>query len=249
MLRDHLEGTGQTLFRWRGVLPCLVLFAVPSAFAHFQYPFRDHAAQEIWTCVCLGIAVLGQAIRFVTLGYAPPRTSGRNRKAQVAEVLNTDGMYSIVRNPLYLGNCLTWMALAAVPRSPWPWIVVALVFWLYHERVILAEEAFLLGRFGDTYRHWAAATPAFLPRLRLWRTPARAFSFRAALGREYTNLFATISGFVVFEGLADSLAEHRVHLDLPWATAWGVALGLFLILRFLKKRTGWLTAPHAGGCA
>lgn len=102
--------------------------AVPPAFLHYSYPLQRHSAQEAWAGLCMVVAVLGQLLRFFTLAYVPPRTSGRNRKHQVADSLNTEGTYSMVRNPLYLGNCLSWLGLAAVPMSPWLWVSIALLF-------------------------------------------------------------------------------------------------------------------------
>lgn len=236
-LRDQLEASGKALFRRRGWLPLFILVAAPSAFLHYSYPFDRHDAQEVWTLVCVAVALVGQILRFVTIAHVPPRTSGRNRKDQVAEVLNTEGTYSVVRNPLYLGNCLSWLGLAAVPHSFWLWISVALIFWIYHERVILAEEAFLEDKFGDEFRIWASRTPAFVPNLRLWKKPTLRFSFRAAVGREYVNLFALMSAFTVFDAIADSAAERRAHIDQNWAIAWVIALLLFLVIRFLRKRT------------
>jgi len=236
-LREQLAESGQNLFRKRSWLPLLILGVVPAVFFDFDYPFRRHDVQELWTFLCIGIAVVGQILRFITIAHVPPRTSGRNRKAQVADALNTDGTYSIVRNPLYLGNFLTWLGLAAVPHSPWPWLAVALVFWIYHERVILAEEAFLESKFGDEFREWASRTPAFIPDLRLWRSPELGFSFRTALGREYVNLFAVFTGFAAFDAIADSAAEHHLHIDRNWAIAWILAFATFVVLRILKKCT------------
>lgn len=237
MLRDHLDASGRKLFRRRGWLPLLILICAPTAFVGFTYPWQRHAFQEAWTFVCVGVALLGQLVRFLTIGQVPSRTSGRNRKEQVADSLNTDGMYSIVRNPLYLGNCLTWLGLAAVPRSAWLWVAVALVFWIYHERVILAEEAFLEGKFGETFREWANRTPAFLPQPRLWRSASLSFSFKTAIGREYVNWFAVVTAFTAFDAIADSMAEHYWHVDVEWAVVWAVALILFVGIRVLKKRT------------
>jgi protein-S-isoprenylcysteine O-methyltransferase Ste14 len=242
-LREHLEASGRVLFRRRSWLPSVILVGAPLAFINYRYPFHRHDVQEVWVLMCMAVAVIGQLIRFFTIGYVPPRTSGRNRKNQVADSLNTDGMYSLVRNPLYLGNCLSWLGLAAVPLSPWLWVSVALVFCIYHERVILAEEAFLEGKFGDTFRNWAAKTPAFLPNLRGWKRPELPFSFRLALGREYINWFSIFSGFAALDALADSAAEHYLHMDQPWAIAWGIAFVLFVVVRFLKKQTLFLSVP------
>src|SRR5262245_52801480 len=53
--------------------------------------------------VGVGVAVLGQAIRFYTLGLVREGTSGQGPVMQATH-LNTRGPYAHVRNPLYVGN-------------------------------------------------------------------------------------------------------------------------------------------------
>lgn len=243
MLWQAMERSGGRLFRHRGWLPILVIAAALPAFVEFDYLFHRHEAQEIWTFICVAPVVLGQTLRFITVAQAPPFTSGRNRRHQVAEVLNTEGAYSIVRNPLYLGNCLAWLGLAAIPHSFWLLLSVALAFWLYHERVILAEESFLVSKFGDQFRLWAEKTPTFIPNPFLWRKTSVPFSFRTALGREYVNLFALTSAFALLDFIADSRAERRMQLDQGWLIAWLIALALFVVIRVIKKRTSLLNVP------
>ena len=60
------------------------------------------------------------------MGFAPRGTSGRNTLGQVAEVLNTSGMYSVVRNPLYLGNFVIWLGLALFIKVWWCILIVVL---------------------------------------------------------------------------------------------------------------------------
>ena len=57
------------------------------------------------------ICIVGFLVRFYTIGTTPKGTSGRNTQEQVADVLNFDGMYSMLRHPLYLGNYLIWFGL------------------------------------------------------------------------------------------------------------------------------------------
>ena len=118
----------------------------------------------------LGRGVLGVVIRAKTIGHVPPGTSGRNTsEGQVAESLNTRGMYSLVRHPLYLGNYFMWMALVlATGRLDFA-LVVTLLYMMYYLRIAMAEEAFLAGRFGSTYSDWTATVPAFVPKF--WGTP------------------------------------------------------------------------------
>jgi protein-S-isoprenylcysteine O-methyltransferase Ste14 len=165
------------LFARRGFLPLLIVIPVMALLLQPHYPLGSYPRYVAWMTFCAVIALAGQAIRFITIAHVPLKTSGRNRREQVAESLNTDGMYSVVRNPLYLGNCLSWLGLAAIPCSPTLWLLVLFIFWLYHERVIFREEAFLESKFGDVFRTWAERTPVFLPSPRRAASRLR-YSFR-----------------------------------------------------------------------
>jgi len=149
-LREELRSNGEWLFRWRSYLP-LVLFALvfPAMVVS-----RQGTAQESWLAwdlFCVAVGLMGEAVRVLTVGFVPRGTSGRNTHGQVAEALNTTGMYSLVRHPLYLGNFLMWMGPALLPANGWLATTVVLAFWLYYERIMFAEEEFLRGSYGELY--------------------------------------------------------------------------------------------------
>jgi protein-S-isoprenylcysteine O-methyltransferase Ste14 len=237
MLRQRLLRDGQWLFAQRSLLPVFILIPALAAFLHPGYPFQDPDRYAAWSVLCGIVAMAGQVIRLLTIAHVPRKTSGRNRTTQVAESLNTDGAYSLVRNPIYVGNCLTWLGLAALPGSLPLWAIVAVVFWIYHERVIYTEESFLEERFGDVFRNWAQRTPAFLPNPRLWRPPALGFSWRYAIGREFEGFFLVALGFTLVDILVRSAAERR----LAWCDVWVASTvgmtGVFLGIRWLRKNT------------
>ncbi|WP_154855665.1 methyltransferase family protein [Cyclobacterium xiamenense] len=108
---------------------------------------------------------------------APENTSGKNtRVGQVADQLNTLGIYSTVRHPLYLGNFISWFAIALLTANYWFVCVFILIYWLYYERIAMAEKQFLRRKFGSKYLHWADAVPAFIPNILLFKKPALRFS-------------------------------------------------------------------------
>jgi len=236
-LRNQLEYSGQWLFRHRSFLPLIVLAAALPALISRHFPAGSHVLQEWWNILCLTLALSGQVLRFYTIGQVPRGTSGRNRREQVANSLNTTGIYSAVRNPLYLGNCLVWLGLAAVPHSLALWLIVALVFWLYHERIIFVEEAFLDRKFGEEFRRWAAVTPVFFPRFNHWCAAVLPFSFRHALSREYLGTFAIVSAFAALDTLMDSAVLGHVVFPVSWSIAWLLCLAAFLVIRILRKKT------------
>ncbi|MGH2611389.1 MAG: methyltransferase family protein, partial [Tepidiformaceae bacterium] len=177
------------------------------------------------------LSIGGLAVRVVTVGFAPPGTSGRNRHDQVAASLNTTGTYALVRHPLYLGNYLMWVGVAAFPRAWWWPVVISLVFALYYERIMFAEEEFLRRTFGAAFTAWAARTPAIIPRRLRWQPPDRAFSARAVLRREYSGLFALVSAFTVLELAGDFAHTGTLHLDPVWAGAFVATTFLCAALR------------------
>ena len=87
-------------------------------------------------------------VRSYTIGTTPRGTSGRNTEEQVAEQLNSSGIYSTVRHPLYLGNYLMWIGIVLFTKSISFTIIVSLMYWLYYERIMFAEERFLERKFG-----------------------------------------------------------------------------------------------------
>ncbi|GAC1656061.1 MAG: lipid A Kdo2 1-phosphate O-methyltransferase [Gemmatimonadaceae bacterium] len=244
-LREEFEETGNWLFHRRSYLPLLIIAFVLAAMPRFEYPRREHWRHELWEGVCLSVSFIGLVIRAATVGWVPGGTSGRNTTdGQVAERLNTTGMYSLVRHPLYLGNFMIWLGLVLIPRSAWMAIVVVLVYWLYYERIAFAEEEFLRRRFGEEYIAWATHTPAFIPRISSWRRPPLPFSMRTVLRREYSGLFAVTLLFAALDAASGWVATGRIALDFPATVIVLSGLACYLVLLTLKRRTQLL---HVAG--
>jgi protein-S-isoprenylcysteine O-methyltransferase Ste14 len=236
-LREEFEATGNWLFRRRGYLPLLLFPLLLFAARGTTYPSGDHALDLAWEGVCLLLALIGLALRIGTVGFVPRDTSGRNTGGQQAGSLNTSGFYSIVRHPLYLGNYLMWLGVALFPRSWWAPVIVSLVFWLYYERIMFAEEEYLRRKFGPLYMSWAAITPAFLPRLTLWRRPGARFCLLTVLRREHSSLLALMASLTALEVVSDYAYSGRLFVDPVWGTALAVTLALCLTVRAVKHRT------------
>jgi CDP-diglyceride synthetase len=188
----------------------------------------------------LAVALLGLALRGLTAGYAPSGTSGRNTKRQRAAVLNTTGMYSVVRHPLYLGNFVILVGIFLFLQVWWFALIGLLAFWLYYERIMFREEEFLRGRFERAYLNWANETPVILPRLSRWRSPRELFSWKTVLRREYTGfLFVTVI-FAFIENARDVIVMGERELDEAFVGLFTAGLVVYLVLRTLKRQTRML---------
>lgn len=238
LLKEKYVKIGNWLFPKRGCLPLFSFGLFALALPYFNYPAGDHILYQKWKILCLMISFSGIAIRAVTVGCVPKRTSGRNtKKGQVADILNTTGMYSIVRHPLYLGNFMIWLGISLVLQLWMFSLICVLIFWLYYDKIILAEEEFLREKFGNEYLNWAGKTPAFLPKFKSWQRSHQPFSLRMAIKKEYQTFFMIITTFTIMEVVGDSVLQGRYIFDKMWLIFFVVSLVIFLALRILRKRT------------
>jgi protein-S-isoprenylcysteine O-methyltransferase Ste14 len=240
MLVDEFQKAGNWLFRWRSYLPLvLVVLAIPAA-QDSVCRAGVYPTGTTWEILCLTIALLGLVVRVLTVGYVPAGTSGRNTLKQVAATLNATGMYSVVRHPIYLGNFLMWLGVALLPRCWWFTLITVLIFWLYYERIMFAEEGFLLEQFGEQYRDWAARTPAFIPKFSNWVRPNLPFSLKSAISREYSTLFTIIALFTLFNLIIAWFSRGIPVPDRFTVTVFVIGLLIYGTIRYVKKRTDLL---------
>ena len=236
-LRDALEERGRWLFRHRSYLPLVLVPVFAAALANAQ---ALPGTRPAWEVLCLVIAFAGLAVRAATVGFVPARTSGRNTASQVADALNTTGMYSVVRHPLYLGNAIILLGVTLLFACWWLVLIVLLAFGLYYERIMLAEEDFLRRQFGESFEAWAARVPAVIPNPRGWQRPALPFSLRTVIRREYHGAVGILATFAVMHYLGDLAIARQLSPD-PRAVGYAIVAALvFSVCRYLKKRTGVL---------
>jgi protein-S-isoprenylcysteine O-methyltransferase Ste14 len=248
LLKDDLRRQGAFLFRWRSYLPLLLLpvaLTAASQSGSVERLFGPHW-ENVWEIFCAVISFAGLGVRALTVGFVPTGTSGRNTHGQVADVLNTSGMYSIVRNPLYLGNFLMLLGCAMLPGIAWFVVVTCTFFALYYERIIYTEETFLQEKFGDAYTTWASRTPAFFPNRKLWRAPEMQFSWLTVLRREYSGLYAIATALAAIVFACDMLGEREpvdfwLKTESGWLWLFVSASIVYLVLRTLKRNTNLLS--------
>lgn len=246
LMRDLMREQGQLLFRMRSSLPLVLLPLALLALHDSEWLERSYgdAIDDAFDWLCIAISGAGVAMRIAVAGFVPRRTSGRNtRKGQVADELNTTGLYSIVRHPLYLANAVIFAGFLLATGSFWFVLAGALAFAMYYERIAYAEEEFLLQRFGARYLAWASVTPAFVPRFSGWRRPALSFCWRTALKREYQTLCTAILVFAVLDYVEDAVALGRVEFEAETTLLLACTLLLFLGIRFVRWQTRLLRVP------
>jgi|SRR5579884_107999 len=130
--------------------------------------------------------LLGEALRVWSSGYLDKNV-----------VLQTNGPYSITRNPLYLGNFLIGFGFALIGNSMNAGLLLIGGLSLIYIATILEEEKYLTQRFGRMYDVYARQVPRFFPR---WSRPQKGeFRWERVLAhREMNTWVGIIGGILLF---------------------------------------------------
>ncbi|MBC8384260.1 MAG: DUF1295 domain-containing protein [Candidatus Cloacimonetes bacterium] len=236
-LKKEFKSQGDWLFKHRSYLPLLLFPLIILGIFTGSFLPENQLVRHIFDYFCILISLLGLGIRIITVGYVPARTSGRNTQNQIADSLNTTGIYSIVRHPLYLGNFLMWLGIILFVQSGWLVFIFCLLYWLYYERIMYAEESFLESKFGENFFDWSKQTPAFFPDFRKWKKSKLEFSLKKVLRTENSGFFGMICCFTLLHVLMNFVEIKRFLIETEWLVIFAVSLLLYIILRFLKKKT------------
>jgi protein-S-isoprenylcysteine O-methyltransferase Ste14 len=223
---------GNFLFRFRnGLFPLSLLLML--------LPGRDLFADPlVAVAVGFGIALLGQLVRGVTIGFEYIIRGGRDRRVY-AENLVTEGFYRLCRNPMYVGNLLIVAGLAVATNSLTCLLVVIPLYLFVYIAIVAAEEAFLRNKFGAAYDQYAADVPRWLPRLAALGEALRdgSFHWKRVLVKEFHTPFGWMTVLLLMSlwhlashhtlaarhGVADALVIGYVALA-----------GVYLTIRYLK---------------
>jgi len=238
-LVHEFEQSGNWLFKRRSWLPAaFILTGIIVLYLTNRQAILFSPTEEL---IFLAVSLFGQAIRIYTVGYAPKNTSGRNTAAgQIADELNTSGIYSIVRHPLYVGNFFMWLGPVLFVRTPVFLIFFILVYWLYYERIMFAEEQFLRGKFGETYDKYSEKVKAVIPGFRGFVKPALPFSVKSVLRREYNSFVNIFIIFVLLDLFRNYFLSERVYLTPLWIYIVIPAGLVWIMIRLIFKRTSLL---------
>ena len=238
-LVHEFENSGNWLFKRRSWLP---VFMVVAGIVMMYLGNRQAILFDLhYELIFLGVSMLGQVIRIITVGFTPKNTSGRNTiNGQIADELNVTGIYSVVRHPLYLGNFFMWLGPVLFLRSFWFTVVFGLFYWLYYERIMFAEEQFLRKKFGDIYDKWSEKVSPFIPFSFKFIPANLPFSIKNVLKREYNSFINIFVIFTIIDLFRNYFLSGRIYLTNIWIWLFASAFVIWIGVRTIHKRTQWL---------
>ncbi len=100
----------------------------------------------------VGIVIIGTSLIFsVPALLRFIKTKNTVITIKPANSLQTSGIYSVTRNPMYVGLLLLYLGLALLTGNWWTLILAPLLVLIVTQKIIKPEEQYLLRAFGEPY--------------------------------------------------------------------------------------------------
>lgn len=193
------------MFKNRGLVGYICLFPLGLAVIFSSPLIAENTVTDIITDI-LGWFFFGLYITFRI--WSTLYVGGRKDKE-----LQTQGPYSVTRNPLYFGTFCFALSISFFLESISLAVATMLVITIYSRWVIAAEEQVLLGIFGDTYSNYLKNTPRFIPGFAHYHTADFVQVNLKALRTEVKRLW--------FAALLPVIIERIMYLrSIPWWPHW-----------------------------
>ena len=223
---------GRWLFKYRSLTPLpmilfILFFFPPSQYGDWQFPL---------TALALVVSFSGEWIRVISVGYAHHGTSGRESFLR-ADALNQTGAYSMVRNPLYLGNIFMHSGLLLFWGNPYALVLMIVFLLIQYTLIVLGEEAYLVEQHGGKYTEYTDRVNRFLPCFRQYVSPEVSFNWRKVVVKENDSLFNMMVMFLLLMALREKHFFGSVMHGTYLLISGGVLLLLYVMVKIWKKST------------
>lgn len=120
---------------------------------------------------------------------------GGRKSAEIVAI----GPYSMSRNPLYVFSSIGAIGIGAQTGSLILALVMGVLCYLAFLRVILVEEKFLQGNFGEPYQQYCQKVPRFFPKFALFHDAAELIVKPDRLYRTFGDGLVFFIAYPVFE--------------------------------------------------
>ena len=237
--------SGNWLFRYRNSL-FPILFVVLALVTHPGQFMNKPQWDRVAMAVGATLALAGQAFRLLTIGFAYIKRGGLNGKVYANDLV-VAGLYAHTRNPMYVGNLLITIGVSIFYGSLWMYMVIIPFFIWVYLAITAAEEHYLLGKFGPTYRDYMQSVNRFIPDFRGLTTSLAGFRYqwRTVLAKEYNTVYGTFTGLTLIAWWKAIHVEGRdtARENIPLYASLIACWTLFYVVIRILKKTGRLREP------
>lgn len=224
---------GNFLFKYRSFTPVPLIVLV---FVLFK-PGNFNDYNFFVNLAGLFISAIGEWIRIMAVGYSFPGTSGRESFLR-ADYLNTSGIYSLTRNPLYIGNFFIFTGLVIVFANPLAVLLFALFLIMQYYFIILSEENFLRQKYGTAYDSYCLRVRRLWPTFSNYSPNQNPFNGQKVIFKEKDSVFNTAFIFLLVIAYKERFFSGRLDNLFVYALTGGMMIAVYVVVKILKKR--WL---------
>jgi protein-S-isoprenylcysteine O-methyltransferase Ste14 len=196
-LRSWNIAVGNFFFRYRNAF-FPVIFACGALFLRPQIMFGSPTVDRIVVAAGLAVALLGQAVRLVTIGFDYIHRGGKDGQVYAGRLVR-GGVYGISRNPMYVGNALIAIGMTMHFGSPLGYLLLIPFFLFVYQAIVAAEEAYLRDKFGPDYVAYEASVNRYLPTLSRVRESfaGMRFDWRKSIKKDLGTVVGLTIGLVL----------------------------------------------------
>ena len=130
-----------------------------------------------------------------------------------------------------------WLGMFLLIPILWVQIIFSLIYWLYYERIMIAEEEFLRDKFGNEYTDWSKDISAFIPSFKNYKKNTQSINFKNIIKREYTSFTAMIILFILLIHINNWVCFGNWNWGFSSSLSISIIITFYIIMRFLKKKT------------
>lgn len=222
---------GNFLFRFRSFTPVPLIIVV---FVFFR-PEINPAINNVLIISGLLVMFSGELIRIISVGFSFTGTSGRESFLR-ADNLNVSGIYSVIRNPLYIGNLLIYTGLLIAYSNIYALIFFDLLLIVQYYFIVLAEENFLKETYGNEYLSYKKIVKSILPRFRNYKKPENKFNKLKVIFKENDSIFNALVIFGIIELYKGYIATGEIIHGKSYSVYFGILIISYILIKILKKK-------------
>ncbi len=230
-MKDWKLKLGNFLFKHRSFTPVPLIILV---FIIFK-PIDLEEKNNIINLVGLLIFLLGEIVRIIAVGYAYTGTSGRESYLR-AESLNINGIYSIVRNPLYIGNFFIFTGLVIVFSNIFAVLVFGIFLILQYYFVILAEEKFLKEKYGKDYENYYTQVRRIIPTFKDYRKNQNPFNLKTVVFKENDSVFNMLVMYILVLLYKEKAFTGNISRPFIYIIPGVILMAAYIIVKIIKRR-------------
>ena len=221
---------GDFLFKHRSFTPIPLMIIVILFFRPI-----DYGKNNLMLNLCgFFISIIGEFIRVLGIGFSFSGTSGRENYLR-ADNLNMTGIYSIVRNPLYIGNVLIYSGILVVFSNLFAILIFDIFIILQYYFIILSEEGYLRKKYGKDIDLYFKNVSRIVPNFKNYKKPILKFSLKKIIFNENDSIFNILMMLVLILAYKQTTFYGSIDNLKIYVITGILLIFVYAIIKILKK--------------